>query len=270
MQPTLSLVTDHGVTFLTDVTLFAQTGIRVAFSQRHGGVSAAPYATLNVGSHVGDDLDAVLENRSRLCRALGLSEAARRTLNTAQQVHGTAVACALNSAYEFSGTDALVTDREDVGLLLCFADCVPIIVVDPTSRVVGVIHSGWRGTLDGIAAVTIEAMLRTFDVEPSRLLAYIGPFIGLQSFTITSEVARRFFDRFDMIPHHGYQESTGGSVNLDLGIIVEETLARMGVRTCNIINSHIDTVSASTDYFSYRADDCVTGRFGALGCLCSS
>jgi len=271
MQPTLTPVTSDGVTFLTDVTLLAETGIRVAFTQRHGGVSRAPYATLNLGAYVGDDPAHVAANRRRACRALGLEETACTRLNSAQQVHGTTVAHAVCEAHEFPATDALVTDQADLSLLLCFADCVPVIVVDPQVPAIGVIHSGWRGTLDEITAVTLDEMVRTLGAEPARMYAYIGPYIKEPNFAVSVEIAERFFARFDStaLPSP-YNKSATERINLNLGACVSETLVKAGVRPCDIFESPIDTTTQTRDFFSYRAEAQVTGRFGALGCLHSS
>lgn len=269
MKPTLTKVTTDGVTFFTDVALFASTGIRVAFSARHGGISPRPYATLNLGNHVADDLGNVAINRQRLCSALALSDVARGRLNSAQQVHGVHVEHALDQVHEFPDTDALVTDRTDIPLLLCFADCVPIIVVDPATPAIGVIHSGWRGTLDRIACHAVKELQEAYHSEPGDLIAYIGPYIGLHNFTIGNDIGLQFAAIFDTINPRNIITTTEESVNLDLGTVIEETLVETGVRACNIHNMHIDTVRHVDDFFSYRAEDQVTGRFGALGCICS-
>jgi YfiH family protein len=267
--PTLENVTNDGVTSLSDVTLFADTGIRIAFAMRHGGVSRSPFETLNVGAYVGDDPDDVATNRRLMGESLGLDAHALRRLNTAHQVHGIHIEQALARPHEFASTDALITDLPDIPLLLCFADCVPIILVEPDRRIVAVVHAGWRGTLDCIAAHVVERLTETYGVDPCGLLAYIGPHIGLQNFTIESDVARRFFGRFDICKQRGYHETKDGRVNLDLGLLVEETLAKVGVPRCNIIDAKIDTVTHTDDFFSYRAQHQVTGRFGALACICS-
>ncbi|MCL2818795.1 MAG: peptidoglycan editing factor PgeF, partial [Actinomycetia bacterium] len=229
----------------------------------------SPYESLNLGAYVGDDPTNVATNRLRILRALDLDENARLRLNSAAQVHGVALQTALDYAFEFSETDALMTDRAAIPLLLCFADCVPIIVVDPLRHAIAVIHSGWRGALRKIAALSIAEMQKTYGSDPAELFAYIGPFIGPQNFEVAAEVASQFLEIFDTISNGDrYTESTG-SITIDLGMVVEETLVEMGVRACNIYNMHIDTVTHTGDFFSYRAEDQVTGRFGALGCICS-
>lgn len=118
-----------------------------------GGVSSVPYASLNLGAHVGDDLGAVEENRRRVLTAMGLSEF-EDNLIVPNQVHGDNV-CVIHSSDDHElarvrdevaqGCDAVVCVASDVPVLMCFADCVPVILVTPHGF--AVIHSGWRGTM---------------------------------------------------------------------------------------------------------------------------
>jgi len=270
MTPSLTLAHSNSVTFLTDVALFAETGIRIAFSQRHGGSSIAPYSSLNLGAYVGDDPDCVKRNRQTFCVAAGLGEEACQRINSAEQVHGIRIAEALSTAHESPETDALITNRENTPLLLCFADCVPLILVAPDVRALSVVHAGWRGALAGIAPEAVARLQDSYGADPVKMYGYIGPYIGLQNFTIANEIAAQFYDKSDTFKHGSYVENEDGSVNLDVGEYVQETLERTGVRACNIVSSHIDTVSHVSDYFSYRKEHRVTGRHGALGCLLSS
>jgi len=269
MTPSLTLASTDGVTFLTDVALFAETGIRVAFSQRHGGSSNAPYASLNLGAYVEDDPSAVRANRQIFCESLGLGDEACGRINSACQIHGAHIEEAQFFMHEFPDTDALITNNEDIPLLLCFADCVPVVIVAPDVRAISVVHAGWRGALAGIAGKTAQHLHDSYDADPAKMFAYIGPHIGLQSFTIAHEIATQFLNKSDTFSQDSYYANEDGSVNLDLGVFVQETLMRTGVLACNIANSHIDTVSNVSDYYSYRGERKVTGRHGALGCICS-
>lgn len=269
-KPSLTQVTTDGVSFLTDEALFARTGIRIAFSMRHGGVSKKPYESLNLGAYVDDDPFAVAINRVRFCNATGLpADDACTRINSARQVHGTHVEQAHDHLHEFPDTDALITNKEDVPLLLCFADCVPIILVEPSVRAVAVIHSGWRGTVQEVARQAAETLMHTYEADPERMYAYIGPHIGLQNFTISNDVTRLFKERFGTIDSCDLQMHADGSANLDLAAMVVRTLMRTGVRDCHIVHTRIDTVDAIQDFFSYRAENGITGRHGALACVSS-
>ncbi len=150
---------------LTDQALFEQTGVRVAFTKRSGGVSAGNYASLNLGDHVDDSLAHVLENRSRVAAAFGFDEAC---LVVPKQVHGSRIvqvrsegAAAAAAAREeaSTGADALLVSCENTAALLCFADCVPVIVVSPSGRFC-VAHAGWRGVLGGVAFNAVQQLAR--------------------------------------------------------------------------------------------------------------
>ena len=129
-------------------TLLADAGLRHGVTGKSGGVSEAPFTSLNLGLHVGDQPKAVLENRRRLCALLGYP---MQKLTTAQQTHedhvvavGPAeIGCGAGSyADALAHTDAIMTNLPGVPLMLCIADCVPVIVYDPVKRAVAVIHDG--------------------------------------------------------------------------------------------------------------------------------
>ncbi|MCB0113201.1 MAG: laccase domain-containing protein, partial [Caldilineaceae bacterium] len=120
--------------------------VRAHVSTRHGGVSPAPWTSLNFSITRGDEPDRVQENFARFCAAVGVDPVARvRT----RQVHGTAVAKVDwdNSGEQFSATDGLITDAVGLPLLLFFADCTPVLLYDPAVHALGVCHAGWRGTV---------------------------------------------------------------------------------------------------------------------------
>ncbi len=167
--PRLSEQEGAGVFFLTDDALAQAVGVRIAFSGRAGGVSEGAYSSLNVGGHVGDAAQAVQENRRRLAEALG---AAGLPLVVPKQVHGTALvdvraadAPAVEAAQRAAGegADGIVVSAPGVAALLCFADCVPVVVVSPTGRF-AVVHAGWRGAVAHIAAKAVRA-LAALDVQ---------------------------------------------------------------------------------------------------------
>ena len=148
---------------LTDDALYERTGVRVAFTGRAGGVSEGPYSSLNLGNHVGDDPASVERNRALVLEAL---DAADVPLVVPSQVHGEVVVElddaspeALDAAREaaLAGADALVATVPGIAALLCFADCVPVIVVSPTGRF-AVAHAGWRGVENGVAAKAVRAL----------------------------------------------------------------------------------------------------------------
>ena len=161
-----------------------------------GGVSGGPYATLNLGLHVGDERRAVVENRRRAARAIG---AELDDLVVANQVHGTRVT-AVGSEDRGRGADdetdavpeadGLVTGEAGPVLVILAADCVPIVLCDPVANVLAVVHAGWRGTVAGIASSVVAAMAE-LGADPRRTVVGIGPAISPARYQVGPEVAEQ-------------------------------------------------------------------------------
>ena len=159
-------------------TSFDLPGVEHGVFSRHGGVSPAPFASLNMSISTGDALENVRANRERAFGALGRDPASVADL---WQVHSAdvVIADAPRGTREHLGkADALVTDRPEVTLFLRFADCVPILLYDPRRRVVGLVHAGWKGTLLKIPAQAVRVMIDRYGCRPADILAGIGPSIG--------------------------------------------------------------------------------------------
>jgi len=261
------------VTWRTDPELRPE-GVVIAFSERTGGRSVPPYATLNMGDRVGDNPAAVAENRKLFMQALHLDDAAQGRLCSCIQVHGTTVARVddpLPTDHVLPDTDALITATPNIPLLICVADCVPVILVARGSRrALAVVHSGWKGTLARISAAAVGALQDAYGVDPADLQAYIGPYIGPESFEVSTEVAARFAEEFptlSQVTGKGGSDSVEPVVKLDLGAAVSQTLQEVGVPATAITILGDDTATNPAHYYSYRAQDGVTGRQAALACL---
>jgi YfiH family protein len=234
------------------------------FTTRRGGVSQAPYDTLNLGAHVGDAPASVQANRQRVWTDLGFGES---QVALAEQVHGDRVAAvaAGTGARAVAGADALVTDAPDVLLMLLFADCVPVYLVDPTRKAVGLAHAGWRGVAANIAARTVEALGEHYGCRPASCLAAIGPCIGGDSYEVGADVA----DRFRTLPGARAanvvlpRSEIGGTYSLNLRAVVFLQLLQAGLRAESIAVCDEDTFRNRRDFFSYRRDG-ATGRMGAF------
>jgi polyphenol oxidase len=272
--PNMVATTADGVTVLTDAELRESTGIVVAFTQRTGGRSSAPYATLNLASHVGDDAACVDDNRSTLLESLGI-EPLRSRLTMAEQVHGLVAREVAGSsvgmgafarageAPPLPGTDALITLEHDAPLMLCFADCVPVILVATAPvRAVAVVHAGWRGALGRLPGSAAVRLARVAGCETSALIAYVGPRIGPCHYVVGEELAARFASQF------GNAAATIAPARdrLDLGAVVSATLSEVGVPADRVFVSDVCTAESTDKYFSYRAEG-VTGRHGALAAI---
>jgi YfiH family protein len=237
-------------------------GVIHAFLTRLGGASAPPFDTLNLGHTVGDDLAAVEENHDRAFAALGLR---REQVVSPYQAHGTHVrpVSQAHTATIQPATDGLLTTMPGVALLLRFADCVPILLFDARHRAVGLIHSGWKGTAGNIAAAAVEAFVRHAGSQPGDLWAGIGPAIGPCCYEVGEEIAtaitRTDLEGDQMLQHRD------GKWYLDLPGLVRAQLEVTGVK--QIVRCGICTACNTDEWFSHRAENGRTGRFGALAML---
>jgi YfiH family protein len=269
-RPALERTCVAGVCFWSDPYLLDATGILVAFSERAGGASEGPYDSLNLSFATGDDPVRVEANRTRLLHATGL-EASIDRLVTAQQVHGSAYGFVDEShagsgarvteaaVPPVSGVDALITTRQDVPLLLLFADCVPVIIVAAAPNPgVAVVHAGWRGAVRGVHERAALALADESGCEPRDLVAYVGPHIGPCHYEVGPEVLARFDRRSDTI--------SAAPGPLDLGGVVSAGLERIGLSGERIARMSACTAERTDAFFSYRAEG-TTGRHGALSCM---
>jgi YfiH family protein len=250
----------------------AENGVLVAFTERGGGLSTGPYRGLNLAGHVGDDPAVVDTNRGIALEMLGLA-ASRERLVSADQVHGVRIhevceAEAGSGAFVASGrgsvkaTDALFTAVAELPLMMCFADCVPIVLVAP-GPMVGIVHAGWRGALAGLPGSTAKAMSERAGCVPSSLLAYIGPHIGACCYEISANLLSQFCNTFGTVA----RASSGG---LDLEAVVRQSLTESGVSLWRITSLGVCTAEETVRFFSYRSEGGTTGRHAAVACIVSS
>ena len=192
---------------LTDEALFECAGVRIAFTGREGGKSSGPYSSLNLGSHVDDDPAAVEANRAILLDALGAGDT---RLIVPNQVHGDTIvriddtaSAALDAACRRAadGADAVAVAVEGVAALLCFADCVPVIVVSPSGRF-AVVHAGWRGAVENIAGKTVRLLVEADRSDGAygdagAFNVYVGPHIHAECFETGAEIRYDYFNLDD-------------------------------------------------------------------------
>jgi YfiH family protein len=162
-------------------------GARGIFTTRKGGVSRAPFDSLNLGSGSGDSPGDVHRNRELLADALGLPAGAIKTVH---QVHGSDVHV-LRDADETrpdEGYDAIVTDIRGAAVGVLTADCVPVLLYDPRARAVAAVHAGWSGTVKAIAGMAVQEMSASYGTRPQDVLASIGPSIGPCCYEVDEKV----------------------------------------------------------------------------------
>jgi YfiH family protein len=238
----------------------AAAGAGHALFTRRGGVSRAPFESLNLGASVGDDPSAVAENHRRAFALFG------RSLESAPPIHQVHSNRILTAAISRNGgpppqADGLVTDSPAITLCMRFADCVPILLYDPARRALGMAHAGWKGTVAGVAESAVEAMRSRFGSRPEDLLAGIGPSIGPDHYAVGAEVLDALRDAFGGASE-AWLSRRGGGIHLDLWSANEFLLRRSGVE--NVERSGVCTACHTADWFSHRAEHGRTGRFGAL------
>ena len=221
----------------------------------------APFASLNTGGTVGDEPEAVAENRQRCFFALERNIA---TMFDVWQVHSTAVVIAEEpkpGGQPHQRADIILTDQPGVTIFMRFADCVPVFLVDPVRRVIGVAHAGWVGSVNRVSAVAVQAMTRRYGCQPDNILAAIGPSIGVEHYPIGEVVIDRVKYSFGNDSRKLLFEYEDG-VHLDLGKTNQLMLEAQGVQ--QIEQAGICTACHLEDWFSHRGEAGKTGRFGAL------
>lgn len=248
-------------------SLLHGAGIPHAFSTRIGGVSPAPFDSLNLGlADAPGQADAwvhVQANWTRLLHACGLAD---RDLIRARQVHGTVVLHAdrepgvARSEPPFAEADALVTAHAGHAISVRVADCAPVLLADPVAGVVAAVHAGWRGVVGGIVPAAVGDLLQR-SAHPERMVAAIGPCIGGDAFEVGPEV-RQAFDRAGLGSHAAPGEA--GKWMVDLVGCIRQQLGDAGLPSVAIESAGICTRSEPATEFSYRRDGARSGRMAAV------
>jgi hypothetical protein len=253
-----------GVTFLSDER--RPGGVTLAFTERTGGVSEGQWDSLNLGSRCGDDPAKVRENRRRALVALGAGQLEDR-LVVPNQVHGDRVlvvdsveAPALDKvrAQAEEGADAIVCTASQVPVLLCFADCVPVVLAARGGF--AVVHSGWRGTIARISAKALGVLCDRTGVRPDEVNAYVGPHVGGRDYEVSQDLLDRFVADFG-------PRVRAGERRLDLGAAVAAALTDVGADPDRVLDSGLSTPREPDRFYSYRAQSGACGRHGALAVL---
>lgn len=247
-------------------SLQGMPGLHHAVTTREGGVSLGPYASLNLGLHVGDEADAVHQNRRRLAEYLGYDPT---HLVCAQQVHGVSAHCVAISesgrgAWHWDdalpASDALIVAAPGIPAMILVADCAPILAVDPIHRVFALIHAGWRGAVGGIVGATLSRMSEEYGTQPHDVFLGIGPCLCVHCLEVGDEVASQVPPAFTAFIRRGL----GPKPHLDLRAIISADAQRAGV-----IAAHIETMPAcprcqTERFFSHRGQGGVAGRFALV------
>jgi len=252
--------------------IFSDTGfVKHAFTTRLGGVSQGSFRSLNLGTHVGDQREAVLENRAAICAALGFG---LDEMVAGQQVHGKRVhvvtwedrgrgAADLETA--IPETDALITNVPGILLSSYYADCVPVMLLDPVKKAIGLVHAGWKGTAMRIACSALTAMSEAFGTDPRHCLAAIAPSIGGCCYEVDRPLVDSF-TQYGFDPGPFLKQAGESRWRLDLRGANRHTLEESGVRPGNITVTGLCTACSPEMFFSYRKSGSC-GRMASLMAL---
>lgn len=252
-------------------------GLTAGFTTRDGGVSSGGMASLNCALHVNDRPEDVITNRRRLAEAVGLPFEA---WTCGEQVHGSRVAVITREDAgrgrdrredAVQAVDALITGEKGILLTSFYADCVPLYFYDPVRSAAGLAHAGWKGTVQGIAAVTVKAMHDAFGSRPEDMLAAIGPSIGLCCYEVDGQV----IDQVAAMPelqlllaaseaeHRWFRRQPNLKYKLNLQQINRELLIYAGILPTHIEITEWCTSCEPLLLYSHRRDHGMTGRMAS-------
>ncbi|TQN06972.1 hypothetical protein BDD18_0050 [Acidovorax temperans] len=271
----------------------APAGVQALCTTRAGGVSQGPYASMNLGTHVGDDPQAVQTNRARLQAALGQSTPGARPVFLSQ-VHGTGVAALTASTPDNTQADACVATEAGVVCTIMVADCLPVLLAHTSGAVVGAAHAGWRGLAGqggvGVLESAMHALFERFhalaltnkaqaaienvasnaeslEAVARGTLAWLGPCIGSQAFEVGPEVREAFCAAGPQYSSCFVPSPTQqGKWLADLAGLARLRLQAMGVTRIygNDSSAAWCTVTQSARFFSHRRDTALLGGSGRL------
>lgn len=236
-------------------------GIVHGFFTRRGGVSSSPVDSLNLGGGLGDSNANIIENRRRILNAVNRPE---NSVFDVWQIHSTDTIItekARGVGEEYQKGDAIFTQNSAITLLMRFADCVPILMVHPGRRIIGIIHAGWQGTLKMICVNAVDLACNHYFTAPGDWIAGIGPSIGPDHYRIGQEVEdvgkKVFAQDFENVFLH-----KDGSIYMNLWEANRNLLRKAGVQ--EIYSMDICTACDTSSWFSHRAENGKTGRFAGL------
>jgi len=230
----------------------APVNIKALFSDRRGGCSHVPYASLNLGSHVGDDPALVARNRASI-----------DVPDEPYWLEQTHTDICVNADMDAAGrlADASITRKQGKVLAIMVADCLPIMFTSREGDIVGIAHAGWRGLANGVLSSTVTAL------GSGSILAWMGPAIGPCHYTVGEDVRASFSSGTGFLPKCSAEgqcpeeaNSDGVKFSMDLYAIANEQLQRLGV---DVYGGGLCTYCDSSRFFSYRRDG-VTGRMGGF------
>ncbi len=231
-----------------------------AFTSRHGGLSKAPFHSNNLAFHVGDLKTDVIQNHQKTAKSLGYEY---QNLIHMRQIHSDKITIVDSKRHHFENPpecDALITNQTATPLMVMTADCTPVLLYDPIQKVIAVAHAGRAGALKSIVTKTIKKMSASYDSDIENILVALGPSIGVCCYEVGTEIAQET----DILGYGFAVEHRAGSYFLDVNAIILHQLKTLGLKEVQINNLSVCNACHNSTYFSYRADQKETGRFGGI------
>lgn len=268
----MKIQSKDGVSFLTFPSFSAYPFVRHAFSTRIGGVSNNEFSSMNLAFHRGDPDENVMENYRRFCSAAGFDFS---TLVSSSQDHHTFIrrvgqenrGIGFWKPKDMLSVDGLITNEPGVTLVTHYADCVPIFLLDPIKKAIGLVHAGWRGTAAKIGSAAIAAMTREFGCSPKNMIAGVGPSIGPCCFEVDAPVRDVFMALTELNPSEFIRGDGGGKYHIDLWEANRRILVKAGIPESAVSISGICTKCNSDWLFSHRASGGKRGGLSAFMAL---
>lgn len=271
--------------YLTFPMLERLSCVKHLFSTRTGGVSQGIYSSMNLSFTRGDEESAVFENFRRIAEVLAAQPS---QIVCTDQTHTTNVRVVtrddmgkgVTRPRDYTDVDGLITNEKGIVLATFYADCVPLYFVDPVKEVIGLSHSGWKGTVGGMGRETVRRMQQEYGCRPEDIYAAIGPSICRECYEVSSDVSEAFEKVFSeneyLNTNHAYEQIISywdekqkeeGKCQLDLHLANEWILKSAGILPEHISVTDVCTAHNPEYLFSHRKTDGKRGNLGAFLCL---
>ena len=269
-RPAMNIKENKGVTYLTYPALEELSGFVHAFSTRLGGVSEGIYSSMNLSFTRGDDENSVMENYRRLAEAVGFSV---ENIVTSDQTHTANVRViteadrgnGITKPRPYTDVDGMITNVPGLVLATFYADCVPLYFIDPVRKAIGLSHSGWRGTVAHIGAVTVRRMQEEYGSLPEDIYGAIGPSICQECYEVSEDVILEFQKTF---PEQSWRDlfyrKENGKYQLNLWEANRQIMLEAGLIEEHIFLPGLCTCCNPEFLFSHRASRGKRGNLGAF------
>ena len=269
-EPVIRIHEKDGIYWLTYPELEKEKKILHGFSTRLGGVSKEHLYSMNLSFSRGDKEENVKENFKRIASAIGFLE---EHMVFSHQTHTANIRKVTKDDWgkgyikerDYSDVDGLITNEPEVVLTTFFADCVPIFLVDPVKNAIGLVHSGWRGTVGKISQAAILRMQEEYGSRPEDILAAVGPSICQDCYEVSRDVILEFQQHFEQMHWKElFYEKPNGKYQLNLWKANEIILTEAGVRKEHISVTDLCTCCNPQLLYSHRASEGKRGNLAAF------